>query len=85
MERGGDDITTNVKNNRSIPHKLNEQVTIEVRGEVFIPRHDFIEMNREREEAGDTIWANPRNAAAGSLKLLDHTRGSKTEARYCSV
>ncbi len=77
MTRGngkkGDDITTNVKTIHSIPHELKEKVTLEVRGEVFIPKHDFIEMNREREEAGDVTWANPRNAAAGSLKLLDHT------------
>ncbi|QVL56330.1 MAG: NAD-dependent DNA ligase LigA [Simkaniaceae bacterium] len=73
----GDDITTNVKTIRSIPHELKEKVTLEVRGEVFIPKHDFIEMNREREEAGDVTWANPRNAAAGSLKLLDHTEVAK--------
>ena len=73
----GDDITINVKTIRSIPHELKEKVTLEVRGEVFIPKHDFIEMNREREEAGDVTWANPRNAAAGSLKLLDHTEVAK--------
>jgi len=72
--RKGDDITTNVKTIRSIPHQLqgsNIPAVIEVRGEVFIPTKDFAEMNREREEAGDISWANPRNAAAGSLKLLD--------------
>ena len=73
----GDDITTNVKTIRSIPHELKEKVTLEVRGEVFIPKHDFIQANREREEAGDVTWANPRNAAAGSLKLLDHTEVAK--------
>lgn len=67
----GDDITANVKTIRSIPHTLKEKVSIEVRGEVFIAKHDFIEMNREREEEGEVTWANPRNAAAGSLKLLD--------------
>jgi len=73
----GDNITTNVKTIRNIPRELKEKVTLEVRGEVFIPKHDFIEMNREREEAGDVTWANPRNAAAGSLKLLDHTEVAK--------
>ncbi len=73
----GDDITANVKTIRSIPHQLKEAVTVEVRGEVFIPQKDFIEMNREREEGGDPPWANPRNAAAGSLKLLDSKEVAK--------
>jgi len=78
--RKGDDITANVKTIRSIPHELkgtNIPDLLEVRGEVFIPTHDFAEMNREREEAGDVTWANPRNAAAGSLKLLDATEVAK--------
>ncbi len=73
----GDDITANVKTIRSIPHELKEKVSIEVRGEVFIPKKDFIEMNLEREEEGDLTWANPRNAAAGSLKLLDSKEVAK--------
>ena len=73
----GDDITTNVKTIRTIPHTLKEKVSIEVRGEVFIPKKDFIEMNREREEEGEAPWANPRNAAAGSLKLLDSKEVAK--------
>ncbi|MCB1074886.1 MAG: NAD-dependent DNA ligase LigA [Simkania sp.] len=78
--RKGDDITANVKTIRSIPHELkgtNIPDLLEVRGEVFIPTKDFAEMNREREEAGDVTWANPRNAAAGSLKLLDATEVAK--------
>ena len=67
----GDDITANVKTIQNLPHELKEKVTLEVRGEVFIPKSDFIQMNRQREEEGDAPWANPRNAAAGSLKLLD--------------
>lgn len=73
----GDDITPNVKTIKTIPHTLKEKVSIEVRGEVFIAKHDFIEMNREREEEGDITWANPRNAAAGSLKLLDSREVAK--------
>ncbi|QVL57265.1 MAG: NAD-dependent DNA ligase LigA [Simkaniaceae bacterium] len=73
----GDDITANVKTIQVIPHTLKEKVSIEVRGEVFIPKKDFIEMNREREEEGDVTWANPRNAAAGSLKLLDSSEVAK--------
>ncbi|MDJ0652035.1 MAG: NAD-dependent DNA ligase LigA [Simkaniaceae bacterium] len=67
----GDDITPNIKTITTLPQMLKENVSIEVRGEVFIPKKEFIELNREREEAGEVPWANPRNAAAGSLKLLD--------------
>lgn len=70
----GDDITANVRTIRSIPHKLKGlgvPDTLEVRGEVFIPIKDFAQMNRQQIELGGVAWANPRNAAAGSLKLLD--------------
>ncbi len=73
----GDDITANVKTIQTIPHELKEKVSLEVRGEVFISKKDFIEMNREREEEGDVAWANPRNAGAGSLKLLDSNEVAK--------
>lgn len=72
----GEDITLNLKTIRSIPlvlraHKKPVPDRLEVRGEVFLPRDAFQRLNREREEAGETIFANPRNAAAGSLKQLD--------------
>ncbi|MEM8727175.1 MAG: NAD-dependent DNA ligase LigA [Chlamydiota bacterium] len=67
----GDDITANIQTIQTIPHTLREKISIEVRGEVFIPKKAFIQFNRERQEAGEIPWANPRNAAAGSLKLLD--------------
>jgi len=73
----GDDITANIKTIKTIPHTLKKKVSIEVRGEVFIAKEDFIEMNREREEEGEIAWANPRNAAAGSLKLLDANEVAK--------
>lgn len=73
----GDDITANIETIQTIPHSLKKSVSIEVRGEVFIPKKDFIEMNREREESGDVPWANPRNAAAGSLKLIDSKEVAK--------
>lgn len=78
--RQGDDITANVKTIASIPHKLkgnNIPAVLEVRGEVFIPVKDFIALNIEREEEGCVVWANPRNAAAGSLKLLDTAEVAK--------
>ncbi|MDD5484163.1 MAG: NAD-dependent DNA ligase LigA [Kiritimatiellae bacterium] len=70
----GDDITANLRAIPSIPLRLAGDRTpeiIEFRGEVFMPRRDFLALNRAREEEGLEPFANPRNAAAGSLKLLD--------------
>jgi DNA ligase (NAD+) len=69
----GEDVTTNVRTIRSIPLQLNEPVAgpIEVRGEVYLPRAAFEKMNEERASAGDVLFANPRNAAAGALRNLD--------------
>jgi DNA ligase (NAD+) len=72
----GEDITLNLKTIRSIPLILNRAhreppARLEVRGEVFLPRKAFQMMNREREAEGQAVFANPRNAAAGSLKQLD--------------
>ena len=66
----GEDITANVRTIRSIPTKLrNFNGDCEVRGEVYLRQNDFIRMNESRLEAGEKAFANPRNAAAGSLKL----------------
>lgn len=72
----GEDITLNLKTIRAVPlrlHSGNRAVPrrLEVRGEVFLPRTAFQKLNREREEEGEPVFANPRNAAAGSLKQLD--------------
>ena len=72
----GEDITLNLKTIRSIPLVLRGSARtrphrLEVRGEVFLSRAAFQKLNREREEAGESPFANPRNAAAGSLKQLD--------------
>jgi len=70
----GDDVTTNVKTIRSIPIKLrgnNYPGEFEIRGEIFMPRKAFDGINKEREEIGDALLANPRNAAAGTLKMQD--------------
>jgi DNA ligase (NAD+) len=71
--RIGDDITENLKTIKTLPLQLKGDYpkTLEVRGEVFIHKASFQALNKEREEAGLDLWANPRNAAAGSLKLLD--------------
>ncbi|PLR81320.1 DNA ligase [Bacillus canaveralius] len=67
----GEDITANLRTVRSIPLRLNEPVTLEVRGEVFMPKRSFEALNQAREERGEELFANPRNAAAGSLRQLD--------------
>jgi len=78
----GEDITVNLRTIRSIPLTLRSEKRrpperLEVRGEVFLSRKAFQQMNREREEEGQPVFANPRNAAAGSLKQLDSTITAK--------
>jgi DNA ligase (NAD+) len=70
----GEDITPNVKTIRSIPLRLNIEnppAIVEVRGEAFLPIDTFEQINRERESAGESLFANPRNATAGTLRQLD--------------
>ncbi|MHC4281177.1 MAG: NAD-dependent DNA ligase LigA, partial [Planctomycetota bacterium] len=70
----GDDVTSNIRTIKAIPLTLlsdNVPAMLEVRGEVYMPKTAFLELNRLRAEAGEPEFANPRNAAAGSLKLLD--------------
>ncbi|MFC3211080.1 NAD-dependent DNA ligase LigA [Planomicrobium okeanokoites] len=69
--RVGEDITVNLRTIRSIPLKLKEPVSLEVRGEVFMPKKSFHQLNEQRGEKGEEVFANPRNAAAGSLRQLD--------------
>jgi DNA ligase (NAD+) len=70
----GEDITPNIRTIRSVPLRLaceNPPSLVEVRGEAFLPLDVFRQMNQEREQAGDALFANPRNAAAGTLRQLD--------------
>lgn len=69
----GDDITTNIKTIRSIPLKLRGDFPddFEIRGEIFMPRSAFEKLNKEKEEAGESLLANPRNTTSGTLKMQD--------------
>jgi DNA ligase (NAD+) len=67
----GEDITANVKTIKSVPLRLRETVSLEVRGEAYMPKRSFEALNQTRVERGEELFANPRNAAAGSLRQLD--------------
>lgn len=78
----GDDVTQNIKTISILPLKLNSKKPpdlLEVRGEVFLKLKTFHKLNEQRDEDGLPLWANPRNAAAGSLKLLDPKESAKRE------
>ncbi len=67
----GEDITNNVKTIKSIPLKLAKPISIEVRGEIFMPHKSFHRLNQVRENNNESLFANPRNAAAGTMRQLD--------------
>jgi len=67
----GDDVTPNVKTIRSLPLEIEDSRQIEVRGEIYLPFQSFQKINKGKEQRGEALFANPRNAAAGSLRLLD--------------
>jgi DNA ligase (NAD+) len=67
----GDDVTSNVKTLRSLPLVIGARQDLEARGEIYLPFESFRAINRDREEKGESLFANPRNAAAGSIRLLD--------------
>lgn len=73
----GEIITTNVKTIKSIPLKLKDEIDIEVRGEIFMPKSSLLKLNKEREEQGLEPFQNCRNAASGSIKSLDSKVVSK--------
>lgn len=67
----GENITHNVKTIKSVPLKLNKDIDIEVRGEIYMSKKSFEKCNEERKQKGENLFANPRNAAAGSVRQLD--------------
>ena len=79
----GEDVTDNVRTIRAIPLRIPETQTLEARGEVFYPRSAFRKLNAEREAAGEPLFANPRNAAAGTLRLLDSRITAKRGLAAC--
>jgi len=77
----GDDVTANIKTISTLPHTLKGQhpKMLELRGEVFMPHSVFHKLNKQKEELGEALYANPRNAASGSLKMLDPIEVKKRE------
>ena len=73
----GEDITTNIKTIKSVPLRLTEDIDIEVRGEIYMSKKSFLEANREKIKSGEKEFANPRNAAAGSIRQLDSKVAAK--------
>ena len=69
----GEDVTENIKEISTVPKKLKENVSLEVRGEIILPISSFNRINQEREDEGEDIFANPRNAASGTIRQLDKT------------
>ena len=69
----GEDVTENIREIPTIPKKLKENVTLEVRGEIILPISSFNRINQEREDEGEDVFANPRNAASGTIRQLDKT------------
>lgn len=73
----GEDITHNVKTIKSVPLKLNKEIDIEVRGEIYMSKKSFKKCNEERKQNNEALFANPRNAAAGSVRQLDSSIAAK--------
>ena len=75
----GEDITHNVKVIKSVPHQLTKDITVEVRGEIFMNKSTLIKINKEREKIGESLLQNTRNATAGSVRQLDSSVAKKRD------
>ena len=69
----GEDVTENIMEIKTIPKKLKKNISLEVRGEIILPISSFNRINQEREDDGEDVFANPRNAASGTIRQLDKT------------
>lgn len=78
----GEDITHNVKTIKSVPLKLNKEIDIEVRGEIYMSKKSFEKCNEDRKKNNEALFANPRNAAAGSVRQLDSKVAAKRGLDY---
>lgn len=80
----GENITPNVRTIKNVPQRLSPPFPeiIELRGEIYMNRHDFIDLNMQREEKGEALFANPRNAAAGSVRQLDPSVTASRPLRF---
>ena len=80
----GEDITNNLKTIKAIPLKLTKPVSVEVRGEIYMPVSSFEKLNEENLENGEKVFANPRNAASGSIRQLDSRITAKRDlSMFC--
>jgi DNA ligase (NAD+) len=77
----GEDVTLNLRTMRALPLRLDEKITVDVRGEVFMDRAAFEKVNAARVAAGEEPWKNPRNATGGGLKLLDPREAARRPMR----
>jgi DNA ligase (NAD+) len=80
----GENITANVRTIKSVPEHLHKPYppVVEIRGEIYLNREDFIALNKRREEEGEPVFANPRNAAAGSVRQLDSSITASRPLRF---
>jgi DNA ligase (NAD+) len=80
----GEDVTANLRTIKVVPARLSDPVSLDARGEIFMPKAEFARINAEREEAGLALYANPRNSGAGSLRQIDPsvTAGRKLSAWF---
>ena len=78
----GEDITNNLKTVKAIPLRLFENIDVDVRGEVYMPKSSFEKLNEDNLKSGEKLFANPRNAASGSIRQLDSTITAKRDLSF---
>lgn len=81
----GEDVTSNVRTVRSVPMSIEYKGRLDVRGEIYMPKAVFERINKEREKSGEALFANPRNAAAGSIRQLDSKIAAKEGWKHAGI